>query len=186
MRWRNYIFWLGGLLWAAPSGADQRSAPLGDRNPTLATKQLLLHIADNSWPLERFVDKESGLIYIVVFGGDSDNPPPPRAVRWCGAELDKELATIKKELRQQIRSSAEDDNLVCRNRPQPQCTFNVASEWAATNTFWFRLDAVRGLYIEAYTQYPKFESEPTAKRTRRFVVTKLKALHATPCPKSSD
>ena len=159
------------------------SSALAERNPTRVTSQLLRHLSNDSWPLERFVDREAGLIVIVVFGGENENPPPPRAVRLCGAELDHELATIKQELRRELRSSADDDNQICENGPSPKCSFSVRSEGAAANELWFKRDRERGLLIDAYVRYPKLEWSPAAKKTRRFVASKLAELRATPCPK---
>lgn len=177
---RSHMICLAVLSWASSVAADPSHA---ERNPTKATTRLLEHIADDSWPLERFVDKKLGLIHIVVFGGENEHPPPPVAERLCGAALDNQLVSIKSALRQQLRASAEDNNVSCGAQ---KCTFNVRSEGASANTLWFRLDAEGRLYLEAYTQAPKLEWAPSAKQHSRFIATRLKALRATPCPKGSD
>ncbi|HEY8141254.1 MAG TPA: hypothetical protein VIG06_01235 [Kofleriaceae bacterium] len=137
------------------SATGARAEPAVPRNPDLATQGMMLHIADRSLPLSRFIDERAGVVLLDRFEGPAGEDAPPQVEKlFCGRALTRLVRDWQRRASDPIGipSTRDNDALECRNRPgPPTCTFGRSMEWDPAIHFVFRLDPDRGLLLRAIT-----------------------------------
>lgn len=137
---------------ARPAPAQPRAAP--GPNPGAATQGMMIAMAEGRLPLERFVDRRAGVVFIDDFAPPAEDPPPRVSKLVCGDELDAFLHQQQRRMlaSEGVHDSYEDGTLECHNKPgPPTCTYGRLMEYSPAVHYIFRVDPARGLMLTAIT-----------------------------------
>jgi hypothetical protein len=171
------------------SATGARAEPIVPRNPHFVTQGMMLHIADRSLPLSRFIDERAGVVLLDRFEGPAGEDSPPQVEKlMCGRALTRLVRHWQRRASDPngIRGARDNDALACQNRPgPPTCTFGRSMEWDPAVHFVFRLDPDRGLLLRAITVDDEVLNDPREiDKEHRTQARLIDRLAAPGCPAS--